>query len=113
MNEQVPMNEQTVNDIEHAIGELVAKVSNGASRDQVVQSIGDHTKAIISRAAAESRGRIGELFTALHKMDDFLLDHEKRLRAEIDRHVDIANGAGHAAAIIESTVDEWRKKLEF
>ena len=102
-----------IENVEAAVTELVARVNNNVTPDRVADAIASHTKAIISRTTTDSRAKLHSLFEALQKMDGYLADNEERLYAEIDRHVNISNGAYQAAAMLNETLDKWHSQIEF
>jgi hypothetical protein len=102
-----------IKNVEAAVTELVARVNNDVTPEKVSEAIASHTKSIISRTTTDSRAKLHSLFDALQKMDDFLADNEERLHAEIDRHVNISNGAYQAAAMLNETLDKWHNQIEF
>jgi NADH:ubiquinone oxidoreductase subunit E len=102
-----------IKNVEIAVTELVARVNNDVTPDRVAHAIAQHTKSIIARTTTDSRAKLHSLFEALQKMDGYLADNEERLYAEIDRHVNISNGAFHAAAMLNETIDKWHSQIEF
>jgi hypothetical protein len=102
-----------IKNVEAAVTELVARVNNDVTPEKVSEAIAAHTKAIVSRTTTDSRAKLHSLFDALQKMDEYLADNEERLHAEIDRHVNISNGAYHAAAMLNETIDKWHSQIEF
>lgn len=106
------MDPATISAVEKEVGALVQRINDGMAPSEVAKTIGAHTKSIIARTTAESRGRLNTLFTELRAMDEFLVENEVRLCAAVDEHVEIANGAAKAAGVVSETLASWRKRLQ-
>lgn len=108
-----PAGKSLISTAEEAVSALVKRVKNEITPDKVAEIIGEHTKAIVSQTAMQTRQSLNKLFDVLQDMDHFIQENEERLRSEIDRHVKISNSAGRSANIIQETVEEWQNTLEF
>lgn len=107
-----PDGDEVVRNAENAVRDLVSHINNRTSPEEVVNSIGAHTKSIISQAALTTRRQISKLQDALNRADLHIKQNEQRLRDQIDRHMHIANSAGRAATAVEKAVEEWIAELE-
>lgn len=113
MDPRMDTEAELIKNVEAAVTELVTRVNNDVTPDRVAHAIAQHTKSIITRTTTDSRAKLHTLFDALTKMDGYLADNEERLHAEIDRHVNISNGAFQAASMLTKTLDEWHAQIEF
>jgi predicted RNA binding protein with dsRBD fold (UPF0201 family) len=99
--------------VEAAVKQLVTRINNDVTPEKVAGTIAEHTKAIIGRTTAESRANLHNLFDVLKNIDEHLTANEELLRAEIDNHVKISNGAFQAASLLKQTLKGWVDSLEF
>ena len=102
----LPVSTETLDDLEKQIGELIKR--DNMTPERVAQTIGDHGKALIRHATAQSRQGMSDLFAEMQNVDSYIADNERALCSEIDRHISMANNARQAAEMLRNTIKGWQ-----